>query len=73
MTDCASRRRINVALDAPSARQIPYSRVLQHCATDDPVTFVTAVGALALVAAMATWLPAWRTTRLDPLVALRYD
>ena len=39
----------------------------------DPVTFTTAVVALAVVAAIATWLPAWRTTRVDALVALRYD
>ena len=39
----------------------------------DPVTFVSAVAALTLVAALATWLPAYRTTRVDPLVALRYD
>jgi ABC-type antimicrobial peptide transport system permease subunit len=39
----------------------------------DPVTFVSAVAALTVVAALATWLPAYRTTRVDPLVALRYD
>jgi ABC-type antimicrobial peptide transport system permease subunit len=39
----------------------------------DPVTYVTAVASLALVAVIATWLPAWRTTRVDALVALRYD
>ena len=39
----------------------------------DPVTFATAVATLALVAVIATWLPARRTTRVDALVALRYD
>jgi ABC-type antimicrobial peptide transport system permease subunit len=39
----------------------------------DPVTFATAVAIFALVAVMATWLPARRTTRVDPVVALRYD
>ena len=39
----------------------------------DPATFVSAVAALTVVAALATWLPAYRTTRVDPLVALRYD
>jgi hypothetical protein len=37
------------------------------------VTFATAVAMLTSVAVMAMWLPAWRTTRVDPLVALRYD
>jgi ABC-type antimicrobial peptide transport system permease subunit len=39
----------------------------------DPVTFATAAATLALVAVIATWLPARRTTRVDALVALRYD
>jgi len=28
---------------------------------------------LTLVAALATWLPAYRASRVDALVALRYD
>jgi predicted permease len=39
----------------------------------DPTTFLGAIAALTMVAALATWLPAWRTTRVDALVALRYD
>jgi ABC-type antimicrobial peptide transport system permease subunit len=39
----------------------------------DPVTFGVAIAALAVVAALATLLPAYRTTRIDPLVALRCD
>ena len=39
----------------------------------DPVTFATAAATLAVVAVIATWLPARRTTRVDALGALRYD
>jgi predicted permease len=39
----------------------------------DPVTFVGALTGLTLVAALATWLPAYRASRVDALVALRYD
>jgi ABC-type antimicrobial peptide transport system permease subunit len=37
----------------------------------DPVSFAAAFGALLLVAAAANWVPAWRASRVDPMVALR--
>jgi ABC-type lipoprotein release transport system permease subunit len=37
------------------------------------VTFASATVLLAVAAVLATWLPAWRATRVDPLVALRVD
>ena len=41
--------------------------------TTDAITFVVVPALLAAVAFAATLIPAWRTTRVDPMVALREE
>ena len=39
----------------------------------DPITLTSVVGVLAIVAMLASWLPARRAARIDPLIAIRGD
>jgi ABC-type antimicrobial peptide transport system permease subunit len=39
----------------------------------DPLAYAAAIAGLAIVVMAASWLPARRATRVDPIVALRYE
>ncbi len=47
------------------------SSMLVGIKATDPATFVTMAVVFFIIAALASWLPAWRASSLDPIVALR--
>jgi ABC-type antimicrobial peptide transport system permease subunit len=60
------------AIGALGATQLATS-LLYGVAPRDPLTFVAVVALLVLVALGASWVPARRATRVDPMAALRAD
>ena len=51
----------------------PLEPMFQRAAPADPLFYAAIALVLVLVAAAGSWIPAWRATRVDPMVALRLD
>ena len=66
---------VGVAIGAPSAFVLTrfMGELLSGVTGADPLTYVAVVAMLLLSALVATYLPARRATRVDPLVALRAE
>jgi predicted permease len=68
-------RLVATALAVGFAATLAVSRLLAHdlygITPRDPLTFTAALLLLSLAAVLASWLPALRASRVDPLVAIR--
>jgi putative ABC transport system permease protein len=62
---------IGVALALAAGRFI--SALLFGVRATDPLTFSAVAAALLATAVLAAWIPARRATRVDPMIALRYE
>jgi ABC-type antimicrobial peptide transport system permease subunit len=64
-----------VAIGVPSALALTrlMGGMLSEVTSADPVTYIAVVGMLMISALLASYLPARRATRVDPIVALRAE
>ena len=73
--DCATLSCIALLAGLPAA--LALSRLLSsqlfHVSAANPISYATGAALLVAVAFLACVLPARRATRIDPMVALRYD
>lgn len=49
------------------------TKLLYQVKAGDPVTFLVVTASILTIAAIACYIPAWRASKVDPLVSLRYE
>jgi putative ABC transport system permease protein len=64
---------IALGLGASLAATRLVSSLLFETSPNDPVTYVSVIAAIGLIALAACSAPAWRAVRVDPMVALRQE
>jgi ABC-type antimicrobial peptide transport system permease subunit len=66
---------LGVGLGVVAARGLagPMASLLYGVDATDPLTYGVVAAALTAVALLASYLPAWRASRTDPVVALRSE
>jgi len=68
---------IGIGMAAGIFGAIALTRTMQsllfHTSATDPITFAGVALLLTFVALLASYLPARRATRVDPVIALRYE
>jgi putative ABC transport system permease protein len=66
---------VGAAIGVPSALALTrlMGEMLSGVPSTDPVTYIAVVGMLVISALLASYLPARRATRVDPIVALRAE
>jgi putative ABC transport system permease protein len=66
---------LGVAIGAGGALALGHvlSNLIYQIKPSDPITFLAVTVLLVLIALLASIIPAYRATRVDPMVALRYE